>query len=81
MFFIYLNKLFIIPIIILLFLARGIIIPKIKNKKYFNNFNSIDILRLFLIGTFIDIVKLIGFKTSLILRLLNIKIRLDKFYK
>ena len=81
LFFIYLNKLFIIPIIILLFLARGIIIPKIKNKKYFNNFNSIDILRLFLIGTFIDIVKLIGFKTSLILRLLNIKIRLDKFYK
>ena len=81
LFFIYLNIYFIVPIIILLLVARGIIIPKIKNKKYFNNFNSTDILRLFLIGAFIDIVKLIGFKTSLILRLLNIKIRLDKFYK
>lgn len=75
------NTQFIIYIFIISFTLRGIIIPFLKNRNFLQEFKFYEIPNLFFIGILIDLFKCIGFIASLILKILNIKIRVDRIYK
>lgn len=72
---------FITVIFSILFVLRGLIIPYLKNKNFFNEFKFYEIPYLFFVGALIDVFKCISFISSFILKIFKIKIRIDKLYK
>ena len=71
----------IFSLFIIFFLIRGFFIPYKKNKYFFKKFKIIDLPGLFIVGAFIDLVRLISYHFSLVLKLFNRKIRIDEYYK
>ena len=76
----YVNTFYSIFLFIIYLLLRGIIIP-LKKNKLIKVFVLKNFIPLFLIGTIIDISKILGFSLGIFTRLFKKKIRLDKFYK
>lgn len=66
---------------VILFVLRGFLIPFQKNKFFFKSFKIIDLPNLFIIGIFMDFIRIVSYHSSLLLKLFNKKIRFDSYYK